>query len=214
MTITVTKIESAKKLYRHYAGQSDAQPVQLFLNCKEELLGITFNGEIGNAHSFDEHYGHTQIWGVVLKTTSLMNELLDEITPLAQRAIDGYDSKWNGNNNVAAFSDDAQEALGEIEQLTNDFCDDGNENHFVQVMNAGDYFNEAISRHDENGNSCAYRDEVHSVKIDGYDFVITAKTTDDELSDIATMITNKEETDVLIVEGIDEYLKDERDNCE
>ena len=117
------------------------------------------------------------------------NALLLEVKPLAQRVCDGYDERWDGSNTVGVFNDDATEASEAIEAL----CD-GPESDLC-VWEASDWF-------------ASFSDEDLA-----RDLGITAKTTDDELKNIAfreeQAASDSDGCDG--VEGVVEYLTKIRD---
>ena len=182
MSLTIKKIESIDELYRHYDRQSSSQGCYVELDCRDEVLTASYNAEIGNAVPSAVWHGHVQRWGIPLLTVDRCNDLLDDIAPLAEQVIDGYESVWDGNNNVARFDDDAREAIDEIDHLTDEsrFRD---ESELIEEWNVGDWLQ--------------YCDKP------------TADTTDKEL---AEMVSDAEPTEenIVIHGDIEEYFNDIR----
>jgi len=207
----IVKIADAKTLNRTYPGQTNSQPVYIELNCKHETLTADYNTEIGNAVPFDVYHGHVQRFSIPLLKTDDLNALLDEIAPLAERVIDGYESVWNGNNHVARFSDDARAALEEIEEL----CDvDADETNTVQVWDIGNWLDGTTyykSERDGQGTQCKWN-SVISVVVRDFG-VINPETTDEELSEIESLIEADAETNDVVVEDIESWLTELRDQC-
>ena len=107
-------------LYVRYDRQTKAQPAHIELQ-QDGTLSAGVCGEIGNAVPEDVWHGRRLWWGIAAEMTgAAVAELLQEIAPLAQRVLDGWDEKWDGNNNVGTLTDDAQEAHDEIEAVCNE----------------------------------------------------------------------------------------------
>jgi hypothetical protein len=108
-------------LYHVYPQQMQPQGAYIELDCKTGQMIADWNGEIGNAIPFSVYHGHDRRWPVPNNMSAdAINSLMDEIAPLAQRVLDGYDSTWDGNNMVAVLDDDAQEAEAAIVSLIPD----------------------------------------------------------------------------------------------
>jgi hypothetical protein len=135
-----------------------------------------------------------------------VNRVLEELRPLADRVIAGYESEWDGNNHVARFDEDAQEAIEEIGELLNGIGVDDDD--IVQVWDAGDWLGDLIYRSDEDGSRCSRGDQVKT-EIEGYG-TITASTTDDELHALARAIEDDLEAGTIL-NGLEEFLEQERD---
>lgn len=73
-------------------------------------------------------------------TDDAANELLEEIEPLAERAVAGYECRWDGSNNKGHLSEDAQEASDEIWGLISGRQFD--ENDCVHAWAIGDWLAE------------------------------------------------------------------------
>jgi hypothetical protein len=142
-------------------------------------------------------------------TTDAINALLDEIEPLAEIVVEGYESNWDGNNNVAEFDEDAQTALDEIEEL----CDAAEENadETVQEWDIGDYLDSVTHYIDDAGHQCKWQGVV-TVIVGNYG-TITGKTTDSELSDIETAIDDDTDGENIVLNGVEEWLTELRDQC-
>jgi len=113
--LEIRKLTAWDSLFRHYPQQTAQQGCYLELDCKTGVLHATYNSEIGNAIPFSVYHGHDRRYGVPCLTAAAANELLNEIAPLAQRVLDGYAARWNGNNIVADLTDDATAAEEAIE---------------------------------------------------------------------------------------------------
>jgi len=211
MSLTINKISDSKKLYRKYDGQSDSQGIYIELDCKNETLSVSYNAEIGNAVPFSVYHGHEQRWGIPLLTTDAINSLLDEIEPLAERVVAGYESEWDGNNHVAEFDEDAQNALDEIEELCNAAEENADETDTVQEWDIENYLDSVTFYHDSDEKQCKWQSVV-TVIVGDYG-TITGKTTDDELSDIKTAIDDDTDGENIVLNGVEKWLTKLRDQC-
>jgi hypothetical protein len=115
--ITVGTVKGKFALLLRYPGQIDQQGAYIELDTKTGELSADYNAEIGNAVPMRNWHGITRRYTIPALTATAANDVMVEITPLAQRVIDGTEIVWNGNNHVARLNDDAQQAEAEIEQL-------------------------------------------------------------------------------------------------
>lgn len=138
MSIRIIPVENAKDLHCHYSGQIEAQGIYVELDCKNETLSISYNGEIGNAVPFSVYHGFDQRFAIPLLNTSKMNDLLEEILPIAEKVLEGFEEVYNGQNWVASFTEEAEEAIEEISSL----CDASNfsEDDLITVYHIEEYF--------------------------------------------------------------------------
>ena len=180
MSISIKKI-AGNSLHCHYDRQTESQGCYIELDCENEKLSASYNAEIGNAIPFSVYHGLDQRWGIPCLTGDTVNDLLDEIAPLAERVIAGYESDWNGNNHVATFTDDAQAAIDEITEI----CDavEADETNSVQEWDVGDWLQ--------------YGDKPH------------AETSDNEL-DTLVSDAEPSENNVVINGDIEEYYNNIR----
>jgi hypothetical protein len=208
MDISITEVKNTTDLYCKYSGQTEAQPCYIELDCESKRMIASYNAEIGNAIPFSVFHGHDQRFGIPCLTAKAANEIMEHIAPLANRIIEGYSSEWDGNNNVAVFTDDAKEAIEEIENICNDLEPESED--LVQAIDASDWMQYDITRKDADGKPCHYDDAI-TVIIDD-ETTITANTTDDELINIENRIVGFTDSNVII-DDLDSWLSDERDNC-
>lgn len=183
-------------LFCHYRGQTSPQDCCVFLDCRSGKLSAGYNPEIGNAVSVAEYHGHIQSWSIPCLRETPANALLEQIGPLAKRVAAGYRSEWDGSNHVAAFDEDALEAIDEIAGL----CEGVDASEGVRAWDAGDWLTAS-------GNT---RREVVC-----RDLGITAETTDEELAAIEIRVEEEAratgEADVLT--GTAAYLRGLRDEA-
>ena len=175
-------------LYQRYPGQSEAQDCYVELDARGEgELCARTNPEIGNAIPFDVYHGHVQRWTISPLRADAANALLAKIEPLAERVVAGYGTRWDGNNQVADYDDDAAKAIDEIEEL----CDNaGGEGEDLEVWQASDWF-----------------DALGTREMQARELGITASTTDDELIAISLRaVADAENEGVDELEGLNEHL--------
>lgn len=203
--IEIIKCEETTELYCHYDGQAEPQGCYVELDCANKKLSAQYNSEIGNAIPFSVFHGHDQRWGIPCLRGEMANKLMEELLPLAERVVSGYESEWDGSNHVARFTDDAKKAVEAIETECNDNYWYNEENATVQAWEAADYLDEITHRTDsEDG------DHVKT-EIEGYG-TITHETTDDEIEKMVEAIDGDLESGTVL-RGLDEYLTSERDDC-
>ena len=188
--VAILEIEG-NELHRQYAGQNRPQDVYVTLDCANGRLTAECSSEIGSGIPVAVCHGHVQRWSIPALTADAANSLIEEIAPFAERMVAGYERVWDGNNHVAAFSDDADEADDAIISLCDRARADADEHSTVQVWDASDWFAGI-------GNAAA---QCAALKI-------TAETTDDELRAIET-VAEKEAGDmgVDVLNGVRRHME-------
>ena len=185
-TIKLIPVADETELYHQYPNDCNPAPVHLEIDCRIGGLRCRYKSEPGNAVSMAEWHGHMPKWVIPALLPTPANNLMAEVLPLAQRVLDGYESRWDGSNHVAVYDADAQDAMDAIEAICERINTWISPDEIVQVMDAGDYFG-AIDAAAEYG--------------------ITATTTDAELDALADQLNSESRyNDVHIVDGMLEYL--------
>lgn len=196
MTVTVTYCADPTELYRHYAGQHEAQDAYIELDLRAEGLHASYNAEIGNAVPFSVHHGFERRYPIPTLTAEAANRVMEDIIPLATRVVEDWEQHWDGNNLVASLGDDARAAEEEIELLL------GVDLDLQEAFDSSDLVQEWDIEGATNG------DEVSE-----YD--ITSTTSDERLEEIADSITQDlagvGESAVVVVDGLQEHLRRLRD---
>lgn len=194
-TIEIVSV-TGNELFRHYRGQTSAQPCNVSLDCRSGKLRAEYNPEIGNAIPAEEYHGHVQTWSIPCLRASAANALLAEIAPIAERVVAGYSREWDGSRYRAAFDEDAHSAIRDIESL----CNAADPSDAVKAWDAGDWLTAS-------GNTS--RDAVRA------EFGITADTTDEGLGAIEARVEEEAaasgEADVLT--GTTAFLRRLRDEA-
>lgn len=207
----IIKVKNEYSLYCKYDRQSSQQPCYVELDCREGgSLEATYNGEIGNAIPFYVYHNHAIRFNIPCLTGSSVNDLLEEIKPLAEIVINGYDKKWNGNNFIGNYTDEANNAIEKIQKICDDIYVD--ESNSIIAWEAGDYLDEVISRIDIQGNQSDYNNAVKVVCYDSSFGEITHETSDIELKNIEQNIEKQIDSNVII-NHLYEFLENERNNC-
>lgn len=183
--VAILEIEG-NELHRQYAGQNRPQDVYVTLDCANGRLTAECSSEIGSGIPVAVCHGHVQRWSIPALKADVVNALLREIAPLAERMIAGYERVWDGHNHVAEFSEDADEADDAIVALCNRVTEDADEHSTVQVWDASEWFGGI-------GNAAAQCEALG----------ITAETTDDELRTIADAadVEAADDDDVDVLNG-------------
>jgi hypothetical protein len=203
MTIRIVKCAAADELYRHYDGQTEAQPVYIELDLRNGTLQADYNSNIGNGvletvyHGIDRHYS------IPILTADAANRVMEEILPYASRIHADWEEVWDGNNHVAELGEDAQAAEEEIRahlQLTPEYDIEPN-----QGFDDSDLVTVWDIDSATNGQETS-------------EYNITAETTDERLDAIAIEITNElvdaSPSGVIAVPGLHRYLRSLRDDLE
>ena len=142
--VAILEIEG-NELHRQYAGQNRPQDVYVTLDCANGRLTAECSSEIGSGIPVAVCHGHVQRWSIPALTADAANSLIEEIAPFAERMVAGYERVWDGNNHVAAFSDDADEADDAIISLCDRARADADEHSTVQVWDASECAIETVA---------------------------------------------------------------------
>lgn len=114
-TITVPgQNNSELPLYLKYPGQG--VPQGTCLSISSERAWWETSGAIGGGMSEEAFHGRVQ--QVPCAPTLTFEELVwfsEELAPLIELVIEGLDDEWDGNNRVGILTDEAADALEEIE---------------------------------------------------------------------------------------------------
>ncbi len=187
--VTVTPVEG-DALYLKYRGESQPQSAYVTLDCESGELSAAASGIIGSGAPTNVWNNTARRWRIPALTESAANALLDEIAPLAERVVAGFERVWDGSNHVGEYDDDATAAIDEIASL----CDRDWSDQTIEVWDAADWYG-GVGGMDTQRRSLG----------------ITAETTDEE---IAT-IEEREASDASprIIEGLGRYLARLRDEA-
>ena len=135
-TISIIYPTGQAPLYKKYPNQTSEQDAYVELDCVNKTLAASYNSEIGNAVPFTVYHGHDQRFGCNAHLSeSAVKSLLDECLPFAERIVQGYKSYWDGNNHRARFTDDAQTAIEEMNEL----CSGNDSDETVEVWDVYDW---------------------------------------------------------------------------
>jgi hypothetical protein len=176
------------ELYCKYQTEHSPQGCIVELYCDDDTLTATFDAHTGGSFSIDVCQNRVLNWAIPCLLPRAANSLLEEIKPHAQEILNGYDVEWNGNNFVGVFTDEADKARNEIEEL----CEAAFysiENQVI-VWEAGDWLAE----------------------VDPADVGIQWDTTDEELKKIEEQIIEEAlGENVYLLEGLEDEIRSMRD---
>ena len=160
--------------------------------------------ESDNSRSFYEVYGHACNYDLPMNTdASLFEDWLSEnAQPLIVAINSGYTSEWNGNNQIARFTDDAKEAKGKLDTLFGVYS--GQEN-FPSNCESSVPTLESGEGHWEVGD---WLNNAVADILEEYD--ITAESTYGELMVIVDKIETEALTHNVVLSGTYQWLSDLR----
>ncbi len=196
------------ELYRRFDGQSEAQDAYIALDLDNASLCASYNSEVGNAIPSEVRYGFERRYNIPILTGDAANRAMQKIRPMAERIVADWEREWNGNNHVAVLGEDAQAAEEEIEELLG--------------LNLGYGATDADTQGFDDLDIVAVWDTDGATSGDeAGEYGITADTTDARLEQIADEITREmaacadvppddDRTPVAVVHGLEEYLRELR----
>lgn len=177
------------ELYERYPGQTEPQGAQVYVDAPRRVLGAEVDPEIGNAVPMSQYHGHVLVFAIPPLREGPANELLNRIEPLAERVCDGYESAWDGQNEVGEYDDDAQDAIAEIVRLCERAGDDPEDQ--IVVWDAE-----------------AYLESLGGWRAQAEELGIRADSTDEDLRAVAEGVEEEaRENDVDELEGLLDYLE-------
>ncbi len=193
--VTEIKRVEGTALHCQYGGQSNPQDCMVELDPESDPPTLTarYNPEIGNAVPFAVYHGRVLRWSIPILKADAANTLLEEILPLAERIVAGYDCRWDGSNHVGHLDDDAteaQEAIADLCLATEDEDED-----IVSIWEASDWFSDGEKR---------TRAQLG----------ITPATTDEQLEEMSARLLSEARSEgVDVLDGLDKYLTMLRDEA-
>ena len=115
---------------------------------------------------------------------------MEELVPLAERIVEGYESHWDGSNEVARFTADAKEAKIDAEHLCEDYGDEADR---LVVWAAEEWLGDA----------------------DDEELGISPGTTDDQILETIEdrVMADAKAEGVDVLEGLGSYLERRRDDA-
>lgn len=134
---TVTIIYPTECLHYRRHGEHRPQPVVLELDPGAKTLTVRVDHNDRNTTSFAVYHRRVAHWEVPALTRSAAEELLEDVLPLAERAVAGYSTRWDGHNRIGEYEGDGADAMDAISELLE--RRDWHESDTVQVWDASDY---------------------------------------------------------------------------
>lgn len=203
MSVRIIECTQPTELYRHYDGQTEAQPAYIELDLREGTLLATWNAVVGNAMPSAVYHGFERRYSIPTLTADAANRVMEKLRPMAERILADWDEHWNGQAMVARLGDDAQAAEDEIEELL------GLNLGYGDAENQGFDESDLVAEWDIDG-------AVNGEEAEEYG--ITADTSDERLAEITAEITRDlascGESRVAVVHGLDAYLRGLRDELQ
>jgi hypothetical protein len=106
----------------------DAPRAYIALDTCSGDLWASWDQEIGSAVPADVYYGLTIRWYIPPVLTHVANEMLDLVADDAQRVVDGARHEQDASYNWhGRYTDDADEAIMDIERLLDGYIDEDND---------------------------------------------------------------------------------------
>ena len=137
--IEIQKSSGNFPLYHRYPGQYSEQGAYIEIDFQDRVMLASWNAEIGNGIPFSVYHGLCHRFSVSSRLFSeAINELLFDLEELANEALAGFRTRWDGSNWVGEFTGEAQEALEMIENIARECIVD----NVIVVDCWGDWFQE------------------------------------------------------------------------
>ena len=112
--VVITKCTEPGELYHHYPRQTGPQDAYIELDCETGSVCADWNAEVGNAVPASVWHRRRLRWAIPILTGEAANELMTDLLPLFQRVLDGYSTRWDGNNYVGQYTIDANDIIEDI----------------------------------------------------------------------------------------------------
>lgn len=120
--VKIIRCTNPTELFRHYDGQSQAQPAYIELDVRDGTLLADYAAEVGRGKTPSVFHGFERHYRIPVLTGEAANRVMEEIAPLADRILADWEEVWDGNNKVARLGEDAYAAEAEI--MAELGCDD------------------------------------------------------------------------------------------
>lgn len=195
--LKIEKITNAEsELHCQYSRQTAPQPIHVELDCTTGILTAAYDPEIGGGVPMAVYHGHTVRFVISLLTTRAANELLDDLAEDAQAVLDGYDSEWDGHNNMAVYSAAAYAARDRIASICEQTLSSDAYNR-LSVYDASDWY---ATGDTPLGWAAEWK--------------ITVDTTDKELEDLEHRLCAEARGDRVVLENVRAFLTECREEVE
>lgn len=172
----------------------------LFVDGEDRRVWVATEDQGATGQTFRSYHGFIisiPLWDAVDWTIINPNDLTvflnkDETQQIIRRIFDGSTSEWNGNNHIAIYNDDAQDALVNLEMGISQLSTET-----WAVWDAEEWYQ----------------------MVDANDLGITTNTTNEEIEDMAkreteSLLKNASDVSVdhLVLNGAENYLMELRDS--
>jgi len=116
----ITDFKEIAPVYTKYQGQFSPQPAFIELDCRNGRLRAEYDSEIGGAVPMYHYLNLTIRWSIPPEASASSIEKLFKNQSFLDRCdtiLDGFEEVSDGSNTVGRYSDAAQEAIEEAEEL-------------------------------------------------------------------------------------------------
>jgi len=110
-------IKRKTPLYCQFSGQFNPQPVYLEIDPEDETIRMDYDQEIGAGVPVtvaNRELLRYHLDGV--PTVAEANDIMEQVSPIAEKIAAGHFVKWNGRNWIGSLSDEAAEAEEELKE--------------------------------------------------------------------------------------------------
>jgi len=201
-------------VYHKYPDNYAPQPAHLYLDADGEV-----SADWGDANSvtMDVAEGRTLRFRIPAQVTgrALVAMLEDDrILRLLERIHVGHTVEWDGSNHRGRLTDDAREAADKLDAwLDQNYWDDGD---MAVIWTVEDWMQSSVSAMTLAGEPCIWPDaqQFAVTRYGGDIFVVRAKSTDEELRELASGIRSSAETEgALLSDSASDFVDGLRDTC-
>lgn len=217
-SITLPDLEALRAdpapVYHKYPDNYQAQPAHLYLDEDGE---VSVDWGDANSVTMDVAEGRTLRFRIPSQVTgkALVAMLEDErILRLLERIHVGHTVEWDGSNHRGRLTDDAREAADKLDAwLDQNYWDDGD---MAVIWTVEDWMQSSVSAMTLAGEPCIWPDaqQFAVTRYGGDIFVVRAKSTDEELRELASGIRSSAETEgALLSDSASDFVDGLRDTC-
>lgn len=108
-------------IYYRYAWQGECQDAYIEIDIEDETIDADWDGQIGGGSPQRVWHGIARRYSVSpWMSKDDVKALIEEIKPHAKMLIENASTKWDGDNEVAVFNDEAHR----LDELIRDLCHD------------------------------------------------------------------------------------------
>jgi len=195
--MAITKLDASPgkplhPLYHRYSGENNPQEAFISVQPEHGCISADWNGNIGSSVASNVWHRREFMFLVSPELTAQeINDLMEEIQPLADILYDGFSSDWDGSNYVGELNEDAQAAHERISEICGSTV-----TRSGGVWDASDWMQAGVTGQGTAGITLLLDDPV----------VITPETSDEEIDSIESRIEEIATGDGVTLNGLFSYL--------